>query len=442
MRKQLMKDSWAEKWHRYLDVVFPERQLHIRTNGELKFVRISQVSQFCTAVVFLSVAYWVTFTSAKFVLHQSVIVSKDNQVANAHLAYRSLLNEVANYQKKFITLTIDLEQNHNLMLGLVEQNASLQQSLKTVETELVSTDTERKQIISARESLKQKLSSIENQMSSLTTHNFSLKDNLDSIESDLQMALSGRNEALVKNLQLNQSLKDLQTLLTDLQDSEQDAVLRLSENTQEQISGMEKVIKLSGLDIKKVLKAANKPHLTGQGGPFIPVTSRGLPGANLKANLNNLDAMLDHSKDLQEIMQQLPLVAPLKSYYVTSRFGKRRDPINKRWAAHYGLDLGSPFKSPVYLTAPGVVTFVGWKGNFGRLVEVTHGSGIKTRYGHLHKTLVKRGQKVKFQHKIGLLGSTGRSTGAHLHYEVLFNDKSINPMKFIKAGRYVFQDKQ
>ncbi|MGY9015362.1 MAG: DUF5930 domain-containing protein, partial [Rhodospirillales bacterium] len=104
-----MKDSWAEKWHRYLDVVFPERQLHIRTNGELKFVRISQVSQFCTAVVFLSVASWVTFTSAKFVLHQSVIVSKDNQVANAHLAYRSLLNEVANYQKKFITLTIDLE---------------------------------------------------------------------------------------------------------------------------------------------------------------------------------------------------------------------------------------------------------------------------------------------------------------------------------------------
>jgi murein DD-endopeptidase MepM/ murein hydrolase activator NlpD len=442
MRRQFMKDSWAERWHRYLDTVFPERQLHIRTNGEIKFVQISQVTQLCVAVVFLATASWVTFTSAKFVLHQSVVASKDNQVANAHLAYRSLLNEVANYQKKFVTLTKDLEQNHNLMLGLVEQNASLQQSLRSVETELVSTDAERKQVISARESLRQKLSAIENQMGSLATHNFSLKDNLHSIESDLEMALSGRNEALVKNQQLTQSLKDLQTRLIDLQDSEQESVLRLTENTHEQIAGMEKVIKLSGLDVKKVFKAANKPQPTGQGGPFIPVTSDGIPGGSLKASLNNLDAMLDHSKDLQEIMQQLPLVAPLKSYYVTSRFGKRRDPINKRWAAHYGLDLGSPFKTPVYVTSPGVVTFVGWKGNFGRLVEVTHGSGIKTRYGHLHKTLVKRGQKVKFQQKIGLLGSTGRSTGAHLHYEVLFNNKTINPMKFIKAGRYVFQDKQ
>jgi murein DD-endopeptidase MepM/ murein hydrolase activator NlpD len=75
------------------------------------------------------------------------------------------------------------------------------------------------------------------------------------------------------------------------------------------------------------------------------------------------------------------------------------------------------------------------------LVEISHGSGIKTRYGHLHKTLVKRGQKIKFHQKIGLLGSTGRSTGAHLHYEVLFKKRSKNPMKFIKAGRYVFQDK-
>ena len=152
-----MKDSWAERWHRYLDTVFPERQLHIRTNGEIKFVQISQVTQLCVAVVFLATASWVTFTSAKFVLHQSVVASKDNQVANAHLAYRSLLNEVANYQKKFVTLTKDLEQNHNLMLGLVEQNASLQQSLRSVETELVSTDAERKQVISARESLRQKL---------------------------------------------------------------------------------------------------------------------------------------------------------------------------------------------------------------------------------------------------------------------------------------------
>ncbi len=436
MHRLFMRDTWVKLWRRYIDAVFPERQLHIRKNGEIKFFRIAQFTQVYVAIIFLGVASWVTFTSVKFGLHQSVIALKDNQVANAHLAYRSLLNEVSNYQKKFVKLTKDLEQNHNLMLSLVGQNATLKQSLRSVKTELVSIDTEHKNVISAREILKQKISEIETQMSTLATHNFSLKDNLNSIESDLQMALSGRNDALVKNQELTQSLEEQKVRLADLQDSEQDAVMRLSESTQDQISGMERVIKLSGLDVKKLFKVA-KP--TGQGGPFIPVTSDRVPGGSLKASLDNLDAMLDHSKGLQKIMQQLPLVAPLKSYYVTSRFGKRRDPINKRWAAHYGLDLGSPFKSNVYVTAPGFVSFVGWKGNFGRLVEVTHGSGIKTRYGHLHKTLVKRGQKVKFQQKIGLLGSTGRSTGAHLHYEVLFNNKTVNPMKFIKAGRYVFQ---
>ena len=441
MRRQYMKDSWAERWHQYVDAVFPERQIHVRTNGDVKFIQVSQFAQLCVALMFLGVATWVTFASAKYVLHQRVVASKDNQVANAHLAYRSLLSEVANYQKKFVSLTKDLEQNHNLMLGLVEQNASLQESLRSVETELVSTDTERKQVISAREKLKGKLNAIENEMSSLAHHNFSLKDNLNSIETDLQTALLERNSALFKNQRLSQSLKDLKTRLSSLQESQQDSVLRLSENTLEQISDMEKVIKLSGLDVKKVLKASNKlPR--GQGGPFIPIKTDGLPAGDLKAGLDNLDAMLNHSKNLQVILQRIPLVAPLKSYYITSGYGKRRDPINKRWAAHYGLDLGSPFKTSVYATAPGVVTFVGWKGNFGRLVEITHGSGIKTRYGHLHKALVRRGQKVKFQQKIGLLGSTGRSTGAHLHYEVLFKKRTKNPMKFIKAGRYVFQDKQ
>ena len=82
---------------------------------------------------------------------------------------------------------------------------------------------------------------------------------------------------------------------------------------------------------------------------------------------------------MQSVMKKIPLAPPLNSYYITSSFGKRRDPINKRWAAHYGLDLGSPFNSRVYSTAPGVVSFAGWKGKYGKLVEIDHGSGIKTR---------------------------------------------------------------
>jgi murein DD-endopeptidase MepM/ murein hydrolase activator NlpD len=93
----------------------------------------------------------------------------------------------------------------------------------------------------------------------------------------------------------------------------------------------------------------------------------------------------------------------------------------------------------VRATSPGVVTYVGWKGPSGRMVEIDHGLGLRTRYGHLHKILVKRGQKVDFRKKIGLMGTSGRSTGSHVHYEVLFDRKPVDPMKFMKAGKYVFK---
>ena len=107
---------------------------------------------------------------------------------------------------------------------------------------------------------------------------------------------------------------------------------------------------------------------------------------------------------------------------------------------HYGLDMGGVYKTSVYATAPGKVTHAGWNGRYGRMVEIDHGNGVKTRYGHMQKTLVTKGQEVRFRQKVGLLGSSGRSTGAHLHYEVVFKGRPMNPTNFIKAGRYVFQD--
>jgi murein DD-endopeptidase MepM/ murein hydrolase activator NlpD len=201
---------------------------------------------------------------------------------------------------------------------------------------------------------------------------------------------------------------------------------------------MEKVVRLTGLTADRLLEAeTGLPR--GRGGPFIEAEPGALPANRLKSNLTTLDARLQHSRALEAVMRKLPFTAPLNSFSITSRFGKRRDPINKRWASHYGLDMGGTLRSPVYVTAPGVVTSVGWNGKYGKMIEIDHGAGIKTRYGHLHKTLVKKGQKVEFRQKIGLLGDTGRSTSAHLHYEVLFKGKAKNPMRSIEGGRHVFQ---
>ena len=97
-------------------------------------------------------------------------------------------------------------------------------------------------------------------------------------------------------------------------------------------------------------------------------------------------------------------------------------------------------RQSIYAPAPGTVRVAGWRAKYGRFIEIDHGSGVRTRYGHLHKILVKRGQQVAFRDKIGLLGNSGRSTGPHLHYETVFNGKAVDPMKFLKAGRYVFQE--
>jgi murein DD-endopeptidase MepM/ murein hydrolase activator NlpD len=93
----------------------------------------------------------------------------------------------------------------------------------------------------------------------------------------------------------------------------------------------------------------------------------------------------------------------------------------------------------VLATAPGVVVNVGWNGNYGRLIEVDHGMGIRTRYGHLRRILVQAGQRVELRQKIGEMGSSGRSTGIHLHYEILVNGEPRDPMKFLQAGEYVFK---
>lgn len=439
MTGRYLEGDWQQRSKRLLDRLFPERQFLLRTEGRVSYVRLTKAPQIGIMMALLLAGAWTTFTSVKYSLHEQVLASKNNDIAHARLAYHSLLNEVVEYQQKFTSINRDLEENHALMLRLVERNAALQQNLKSVESQLTSTERDRTRVVSAREELKRQLAGVQNEMRALTDRNLTLKDNLGSIETDLQTALVERNRALFDGTRMRRQIKKLENRIADLQETELETVQRLTDHTLAHIDTMEKVIEMAGLKVEGLLTELDVPPL-GQGGPFIPAAPDDLPGNRLKADLASLEGYLQQSAALQTVMGKLPLTAPLNSYYITSGFGKRRDPINKRWASHYGLDLGSPFKAPVYVTAPGVVSYVGWKGKFGKMIEVDHGAGIATRYAHLHKALVKKGDKLKFHDKIGLLGSTGRSTGAHLHYEVLFNGKAKNPMKFIQAGKHVFQE--
>ena len=122
---------------------------------------------------------------------------------------------------------------------------------------------------------------------------------------------------------------------------------------------------------------------------------------------------------------------------LTSSFGVRSDPFNGHARMHKGIDIPGAIGTPIYATADGIVSRAGWASGYGNLVEISHGNGMQTRYGHMSKLIVEPNTRVRRGQIIGLMGSTGRSTGSHLHYEVRVDGTAINPVPFIAGSEYL-----
>jgi murein DD-endopeptidase MepM/ murein hydrolase activator NlpD len=144
-------------------------------------------------------------------------------------------------------------------------------------------------------------------------------------------------------------------------------------------------------------------------------------------------------RKLSAASQKLPFYRPTNNPALSSSYGVRFDPFTHRPAFHSGLDFPGAFYTPIMATAPGVVSFTGVRSGYGNVVEIDHGNGFKTRYAHLQAASVRVGQRVAIGQRIAAMGSTGRSTGPHLHYEVWVNGRAQNPNRFLKAGEYVQQ---
>jgi murein DD-endopeptidase MepM/ murein hydrolase activator NlpD len=149
---------------------------------------------------------------------------------------------------------------------------------------------------------------------------------------------------------------------------------------------------------------------------------------------------LNAMRTLGDAVKALPLAEPVSTPVRSSSFGVRIDPITHGRAFHPGQDFAGGYMTPIYSTAPGVVSFTGQRNGYGNVVEIDHGGGFKTRYAHLQAISVAIGQHVSLGQKIGGMGSTGRSTGPHLHYEVWENGRLQDPARFLKAGVYVQQN--
>ena len=184
-------------------------------------------------------------------------------------------------------------------------------------------------------------------------------------------------------------------------------------------------------ELKRLGLTPTRMGETGAGGPFESVSADPTFKA-LFTSWKKLDT-------LQDGAIAIPSDKPIKTAAAfTSGFGVRSDPFEGRAAMHPGIDLAGPTGTPIYATADGTVLRAGWNaGGYGNLVELDHGRGIATRYGHMSAILVSAGQHVTRGQQIGRMGSTGRSTGSHLHYEVRIDGRPVNPIPFMKSTDYL-----
>jgi murein DD-endopeptidase MepM/ murein hydrolase activator NlpD len=203
----------------------------------------------------------------------------------------------------------------------------------------------------------------------------------------------------------------------------------LAENAYQTADTIKEVLETAGLsvDLEYSKEAA--------GGPLIAVDKATI----FETKVKELDEALDALAAVKSKARKLPIANPAPGLAITSTFGVRRDPILGTPALHSGMDFRAPTGTRVHATAPGIVVKAGRNSGYGRMVEVDHGNGFSTRYAHMSRISVKVGQAIDTGDVVGESGSTGRSTGPHLHYEVRRNGDAIDPLRFLKAGKKVVQ---
>ncbi len=231
-------------------------------------------------------------------------------------------------------------------------------------------------------------------------------------ENNLRLAnIQLENTRLIKDLEL----RNIQ-LQTSFKDEKEELLSTTVNRLNERNKLIESVMDHLGLKIKK---KKIKHIQSNSGGPYIALADK------------NFDELIQRTDTYLKTIRRLPLGRPVTGY-ITSRYGRRVDPLNDKKAFHSGIDFRGKYGDKIRATAHGKVVYAGRNGGFGKFIKIDHGNGYTTSFAHMKKVEVKKGQYVKQGQVIGRVGSSGRSTGPHLHYEISRNGKTINPYRFIK----------
>jgi murein DD-endopeptidase MepM/ murein hydrolase activator NlpD len=456
--------------------LFPERQILVRAEGRVSYLTLSRRAQLVMAVAVIAgsgfVAYTTTHTfrlkpaqvelaqrapSDAELLARIETLRRQLDEVNAQLAQASAAPKpqdsasVEEAQARIGTLeaardrAIGEQQELRRQLEAAQEAANAKsQNLAQLNRTLDANRGELRQSDAQRASLQSRVRQLESEVESANSRTNQYKSELASNERRLQQLAAEHERIIAERDRLQARLAETPSRAPTLNLAPPSDVTvapppashrSQAERTPEQrsdnaapVSELERLIASTGIDVEKLLaRFGSVPP--AQGGPYVALDRAARPNGAPAARL----------EELQKLIKTLPLAAPLAHYQIESGFGGRADPFHGRQAFHAGVDLSAPYRTPVLSTAPGVVVFTGVKDNYGKVVDIDHGHGIVTRYAHLHRSLVALGQKVTLHQPVGELGSTGRSTGPHLHYEVLVNGTAQDPEKFMQAGKNVVQ---
>ena len=468
--------------------IFAPRQIIVSTDGQPKYFNLSRRLQISLAIGGVSTLAIMAGLIAHSAVQEGQIAHRDHQLTqlqdkvrtvSSHLLYsrsnlamtkeeldnqyarlENILGQrenlkttlemaTANLQKKSHDLNSrdayaqDLENRIKMLSTRLERtnkrSEELSLKITQINKELYQTAEERDMQTEEKRIAQKRLSSLNRELQIFQSSKDETYDELQQTRKHLTTFEKERNQkaVLVENLQ-NQ-VANLKSRISTISKENKNLIARVHEQAEQGIAALKNTITLTGLNPDDVLALDN---VEGVGGPFQDLSNASElleVEQRYYQDAQKMEASLSNWTTLNTLMKNIPLAKPVDTGYISSSFGKRRDPMTKKTAFHSGVDMSGPRNSAILATAPGKVIFAGYSGAYGKMVEIDHGQGFKTKFGHLKKIHVKKGETVDFRTKIGTMGSTGRSTGRHVHYEVIYNGKHQNPAKFFKAGNYAFK---
>jgi len=444
---------------------FPQRQIILRTDEKMHTLRFTTMHQALATCIVIVVGGWLFVSSGLVVSHTDRIRAKEIQINDARSGYEQLLAQLNVYNRRINDITNDLNKNSLLMVSLAEQQLELlEKKSSEIESKSKSTKVSKRSLNSkdnqvplprkidvAIGRLELERMRVSERSSALSTYLEQLKDDMIEVTRVHQgtefvdaKALNARRLNIELNLAASETVgllskvNSLEDQIRDLESVQLMLFDRFSVVAEQKIDHITSSLKTTGLQVDKLLE--DKRNESGRGGPFIPIDLEKSDNGPLHDSLIALNMQVGHLTELENLTRVMPLQKPLKKYWITSGYGVRKDPITGTYARHLGLDFGGPLREEIISPGSGRVVFAGWRGRYGNLVEIDHGMGLTSRYGHLAKILTAKGQYVSRGSKIGLLGNSGRSTGPHLHFEVLYKGKQLNPMKFMRVGNNVLKE--